>query len=385
MQQFKTFFKVGVKHLPALSIYYIIFAVLTFLLGSSSQSNIDQNFQMKSLDICIIDEDNSTASRELTSYLGSIHNLVKLENDPEVLQDYIYYRYISYILTIPEGFEEKLSAGDTDGLLTNVKVPGSSSGYFVDQQVSQFIQAVTLYEFGGSSLEDALAKAKETLAGNDVVESITFQNEIGGSQKEVYYFYQYLPYIFIALLLCGLSPILITFRKTEINARTNCSSLRPEKRSLQLALACVVYSIFIWASFLLLGFLAYGKSMLTGNALLAMANSLVFLLFATALALFISTFDPTFDVINMIANVVGIGMSFLCGVFVPQSMLSDTVLRIGRFLPAYWYVRANNMLAGFSADLMSMNLWWKSVGIQLLFAAAFFSLTLLAGTKRRRT
>lgn len=43
---------------------------------------------------------------------------------------------------------------------------------------------------------------------------------------------------------------------------------------------------------------------------------------------------------NAIVNTVSLGSSFLCGVFVQQELLGETVPSIARFLPAYWYVKA---------------------------------------------
>ena len=39
-------------------------------------------------------------------------------------------------------------------------------------------------------------------------------------------------------------------------------------------------------------------------------------------------------------------MSFLCGSFVPLDVLDSKVQAVGRFLPLYWYIRANSMLCG---------------------------------------
>ncbi len=78
-------------------------------------------------------------------------------------------------------------------------------------------------------------------------------------------------------------------------------------------------------------------------------------------------------------------MSFLCGVFVPQSVMSESVLAVGRFLPAYWYIRANDAIAALSTS-QSVNLRpiYGSMLIQLGFAAAIFSGALLFSKERSR-
>jgi hypothetical protein len=51
-------------------------------------------------------------------------------------------------------------------------------------------------------------------------------------------------------------------------------------------------------------------------------------------------FVRSFGVQNAIVNTVSLGSSFLCGVFVQQELLGETVPSIARFLSAYWYVKA---------------------------------------------
>ena len=127
---------------------------------------------------------------------------------------------------------------------------------------------------------------------------------------------------------------------------------------------------------MLFAFLCFGRTLFFTFPLLGMLNSFVFLLFTTALALFISLFSPGSNVLNMIANIVGLSMAFFCGVFISQEMLPDSVLSAGRFLPAYWYIKANNMLGGFSNEVFDMNVYLQCLGIELLFAAAVIAVML---------
>ena len=71
-------------------------------------------------------------------------------------------------------------------------------------------------------------------------------------------------------------------------------------------------------------------------------------------------------------------MSFLCGVFVKQSLLGEEILNVGKFLPAYWYVRANNMIFGGDGAVFDQKEVWVSIGIEALFAAAMLAAALLA-------
>lgn len=116
--------------------------------------------------------------------------------------------------------------------------------------------------------------------------------------------------------MCGLAPILITFNKKEL-------------------------------TFLFLALSVFGDGFFLTNALYAMLNSFVFLLVAAAISLLVSLFPLGNSTINLISNIVGLGMGFTCGIFVSQDLLPESALKIAHFLPAYWYVRANNMLGDF--------------------------------------
>ena len=120
MQVFNAFFKIARKRIPSICLYFIIFAIICLLMTFNADKNFTSNFQSSSLNVCVIDHDNSNASAALTDYLGSIHHLVSLPDDPETLQDNLYYRYVDYILTIPAGFETALTAEKTVGIQTIV-------------------------------------------------------------------------------------------------------------------------------------------------------------------------------------------------------------------------------------------------------------------------
>jgi ABC-2 type transport system permease protein len=60
-----------------------------------------------------------------------------------------------------------------------------------------------------------------------------------------------------------------------------------------------------------------------------------------------SKFIQRANIISSVTNVLALGMSFLCGVFVPLSMLSPGLKKVTQFLPVYWYEATNNGLIGY--------------------------------------
>lgn len=381
MQVFKTFFRIAKKKLPGTAIYFVIFLVIMLLQSQLSNKDVDTSFQSSSLDICVIDEDHSDASKALTDYLGSIHTLTTLrDTDAETLQDNLFYQRISYVLTIPKGFESNLTSGNTKNIVDSSKRKNSASGYFVDQQIDVYLNSLNLYLSGGYSLEDAIALTDASISDLEEVEMVSFDAKSNtDTNSTLFSFFQYIPYVLILILFMGLTPILVTFRKKDIQNRIDCSSISLMSKNMQLTLGCALFSLFVWGIFMIAGLCTYGaKQFFNEYSLYCILNSFVFLCVSLALALFISTFSLSENALNMVANVVALGMSFLCGVFVPQWFLGESVLTAARFFPAYWYVRIINMFSGATGEMVSMTTYWRFLGIQFIFAIAIFALYLLS-------
>lgn len=384
MQVFKAFFHIANKRKHAAIIYIGIYAAITILLALTGQDSYNDNFKTSALSVSIADEDNSIASCALTNHLSSIHEVSTDTGDKNYILDQIYYRWLDYSLTIPAGFEEKLLAGETEELVSKMAIPGSTKGQYVDWQITQYLQTLQLYIKSGYTLNDAIEQTNTSISSTPEVSVLSFHADDSHVKSDVFYYFQYMPYILIAILFTGMAPILITMNANGLKERTACSSLPSGKRIGQLALGCILYSLTVWLIFILIYFLIYRADAIQMNTLYAMINSFAFLLFSTATTLLVSCFAPNDNILNMLANIIGLGMSFLCGVFVPQSMLSDSVLNVGKFLPAYWYIRANNMLGGFGKEVFDMKFYWICIGVQLLFSAAIFAVTLVFSRQKQR-
>lgn len=392
MQVFKTFFRIAKKQIYGAMIYVVIFIAIMFVMSSQTSREAETRFQARALDITVIDEDHTEASRALVSYLGSIHNLVELpDRERETLFDNLYYQWISYVLVIPAGYEERLSGADTEGLVSGGKLADSARGYFVEQQIDEYLSGITLYLSGGYTLEEALGKMGDAMEQEATVETVSFGSGAENSVNTMMvYFFQYFPYIFLSMMILGMCPILLVFHRSELQSRMQCSAFCGHLVNLQLTMGCVLYTVLLWAIFLLAALLIYGPSdLFSGKGLLLLGNSAAFLPVGVAITLLLGTAisarvkkNPS-NVLNMAANVIGLGMSFLCGIFVPQYLLGDTVLTIAHFLPAYWYVRNSNMIGGFSEEAMNYGIYRTCIGMQLLFFAAFFAVYLAASRQRK--
>ena len=186
----------------------------------------------------------------------------------------------------------------------------------------------------------------------------------------------YLPYGLISVLISILTVVLIKMNKKEIAARTNSSSTPVISQTTQIMLGSLILVAAVWILFMLVGIVING-GMFTGKAWLAVLNSFIFTLVSAGIAILTASLTSDAHYVALIANIVPLSMSFLCGIFVEQSLLGENVLAFSRFLPAYWYIKATDMLVFSSDASFNITEFMSCLGIEALFAVALFALVLL--------
>lgn len=376
MQVFKAFIKTAKKYLPINMMYFVIFCVIAIMATSFNTDTENSSFQSVSLNIGIIDEDNSKASGALCDYLSSLHTLTPLAYDEEVLLDSLFYRTCDYILILPEGFETRLLAEDSD-LYETVQIPGIYSSAFIDEQINSYIKTLRLYLTGGFLPEEAFSHAASALSeASDQVQVVEFEKTGESSMTAPFYFYQFLAYVLVSMILTGLTPILTIFWEKNLAKRISCSSTSLLSRNLQIALGSICYCLGIWLLFIITSRVFYGAQMFSEKGLLCIANSFLLLPVGVSISLVIGCFAPSSNTINMINNILTLGMSFLCGIFIPQQLLGENVLAFSKYLPLYWYIKNNDLISGFGGKPFVMKEYWHNLGILALYSIAIFAVAL---------
>ncbi|MDO5294618.1 MAG: ABC transporter permease [bacterium] len=382
MQVFKTFFKVVKHYIWSVLIYFVVFFVLCFLLAGSRSTDESDVFSSKKADMAVIDRDQTSLSKDLTSYLSSLQNIKEMEDNTQTMQNDLYQRNVDYILFIPKGYEENIKKGEFQNLLQNTKVPDSFSGTYIDSQINQYLKTLRTYISAGSSIEDAVLQTKSVL---DISTNVTLQGkQSSASSVNILYFYQYLVYVLICVILCSLGPILVRFNDRDLTSRMNASSLTLRKKNVSLILSSSLFSLICWLIFMTLAAIFYRDAFFSKIGLLCSINSFLFLVIVVAFTFLISSLISNADIFNMIANTVGLGMSFLCGIFVPASVMNANVLKVARVLPAYWYMDAHNRFTSYVTSSEGLSVIVRDFGIQALFAVSMFIIALVV-TKVKRT
>lgn len=384
MKIFESFMKIMRKHLTTSLIYITIFLIIGIAMTKSS-SDSEEGYTARRLRVSVTDLDDTEASRAAVEFIEKNHEIVEIGDDRDEHFDALYYTKIHVILTIEEGYSEKLERGETTGLFTEISVPGTNPTQLFDSQLNRYISLVSAGIAGGKTPADASVKASDVLSQE--IETVMFKDVGDGSEKEdvQYFYFKYLSYIFVAVLLNGLCPILLTLRKKDIHNRISCSGISSHSQLMQISLATLIFVIGAYVLLIGAGIVLFGGDMFTERGLFSMLNAFVFVIVTMMICMFVSSLSPSMNTLSMIANVVGLGMSFLCGVFVPQNYLGDAALNIGKLLPTYWYVKASNILMEKEGEMLSYGNFFICIGVQIAFAAALFCITLLISKNKRQS
>jgi len=377
MQIFKAFFKTVKRQLSSLLIYFAIFLALSILLTNNGQTQQESTYKATKVKIAVIDRDNSVLSKSLFNYIDKNHTIVSIKDNKETMADELFYGNVEYIVIINQGFQDKIKAGDSENVIESVKVPQSVSGQFVDNQINEYLSTLNIYVASGYSVDDAAKFALDTSAISAQV-SLQKANNTSVERSSTYYFFAYIPYILICILTVGLGSILITFREYDLNSRIQCSALSITKKNISLTLSSLAFSFACWALFMVMAAIMYNSDFFSIKGLLYVCNSVVFLLIAISIVYFISYFVESTGTLNMISNVLGLGLSFLGGIFVPLEFMSSGVVAFAKFLPTYWYVKANQIIDIYTGTSAQISTYLSYIGIEFIFALAIFSAALAA-------
>ena len=115
-------------------------------------------------------------------------------------------------------------------------------------------------------------------------------------------------------------------------------------------------------------------------------NTALMLGIALSLSYLVGLFIKNSNMLSGVSNLLSLGMCFLCGAFVPMSIMNKNVLKIAQLLPVYWYESINETLARYKTlSASAATEIWKSMGIEAMFVAAFvFMILAVSKYKQQR-
>ncbi|MCI5628632.1 MAG: ABC transporter permease [Clostridiales bacterium] len=386
MQVYKAYFKIIKKNIGQLSIYLIIFLLFAIIFGKVSTSPKDTDFESTKVNISIINKDeNSKLISGLRDYLKENANIVDVGTSKEDLQDALFFREAEYIITIPKGFTKEILKGNKDINIEKTVIPNSTSEIYMDNLINRYLNTVKMYTSTIDNISQAklVSNVNKDLSHTTDVKIKTYDNDYSNNASCANY-YNFFAYSMFAVLILGISLVMISFNNKDLKRRNLASSLSMKNMNIQMVFANITYAVVVWFVMIIASFIMFKNYMFTINGLLSLLNSFVFTLAALSISILISNLVTSRNALSAVVNVIALGSCFISGVFVPQQYLGDTVLSIAKFNPTYWYVKANDdiaILVNYSNE--NMRPIFMSMIIVLGFALAVYAVTLVVIKQKR--
>jgi ABC-2 type transport system permease protein len=385
MPVFKVCLKILQKNLPVISIYFIIFIaisiVMTIMMGPAETGE----FGREKVDLAFFAGEETPLVSGLREALTAQVNFVPLTDETEKLQEALFYRRVHYILRVPDGFTTSFLRGGP-ALLQRTSVPDAASAIYIDLRIDRYLEILRLYvnTLPALELRELVAFALDDLSLETEVMLAAPEREPGARDRLQFYF-NFLAYTILFVIIIGMSSVFLTFNGLDLKRRNLCSPLGARAISLQCYLACAAFALAGWLLLVLISLLFGWREIAGPAAWFYILNSLVFTACAAGLAYLVGNLTRNKEVVLAAANIVALGSSFLGGVFVPQELLGENVLKIASFTPTYWYVRANAAIAALTNfNLQTLADYFAALAVQTGFALAFVIIALVV-VKHRQT
>ena len=387
MPVFQAYKRVIKKSIPQLMIYIGVFMGLAAaLMGSGSGTSATAQFADVRARMAYVDEAESSILTEgLKDYLSQYADMIDVEQDQASLQDALFFEDVDYILRIPSGFTEGFLAGKPIEIEKTSR-PGSVSSVYLDMNINKFLNTARFYlaNTPDISQQDLVDRVSKDLSVETAVEVKSFKAS-ADTGEAIGAFFNYMSYVLLSLLILGVGTFMLVFNQQDIRRRTLCSPVPLRQQNMQILFGNLIYAVVCWIIMMALGFVMYGKTMLTKQVMLMALNAFVFSLVGLSISFMVGSVLKSRDTMSAVTNVLTLGMSFTTGVFVPQYLLGEQVLSFAQILPTYWFVKFNNEIINIrSITLETLRPLLGYMGMQLGIAIAVLAVALVIVKQKRQ-
>lgn len=379
MTVFNAFWKVINKYKGTIILFTVMLVTFGGINTTSSNSTVD--FTNSKPDIIIVNNSgNNALTKNLISYLKKNTNVKNIKNTEEARNDALFYREVNYIVYIPKNYQKDVLSGKTP--VIDIKTVGDYTSSLAEMLLTRYLKIQSIYAKNISTEQELITVINKNLSKTSEV-TITSKVDTTKTSRVSRYF-NFASYSAMFIIIFVICMVLSSFHAKAIKKRTIISSMNYKTHNKYLLRASFVYSIIVWLLFMLLGTILFSNTILSLRGLVYAINLLIFIFTSLTLALLLSTLIDNKDAVNGIVNVISLGSAFLCGAFIPTEWLPETVIKISRIFPTYWYVNSNDLLASLQTiNMTSLNQVIINMIVMLVFALIFIIINNIVSKKKQ--
>lgn len=338
MTVFSAFLKVIKKNIVMIIIYtgiVIIFAGLNM-----QTDNTNGKFVSEKPSVLLINNDKgSEISDNFEKYLEDNCEIAEISGD-EAISDALFYREICCVITLPKNFGRDTLNGKSPA--PEIRSTGEGDAAFTKILISRYIRVLNVYADDISDEKELIKSVNNAVSEKAEVEMTTKLDTSSLAKLSTYF--NFAAYSLMSCILFIICLVLSSFNNLMIRKRTIVSSKNYKKYNFDLFMSSLTYVLAVCFFFAVLGYIMIGDTLLTVRGVMYILNMFIFSVTTLALAYFLSTFLLPKNAITGLVNVITLGSSFLCGVFVPIDFLGEGIKAIAHIFPTYWYIQNSEII-----------------------------------------
>ncbi|SFQ32255.1 ABC-2 type transport system permease protein [Lachnospiraceae bacterium XBB1006] len=368
MQVYKLFLKILKAQWGQVVVYLGIFLGIMAIMQTQHSDKPDAQYVDYKLELAISDQDQTAESKAFVSYLQENSRKRTIPDfNKETIQDELFFRNIDAAIIIPKGFAANLAKGNAEACVDTYTLPGLMTANLTKNRINQYLATAITYAEKGHTLMEGMDYAKKSAS---IHGTVTYMEKKSDGRTSRYIFFSYLAYVLLCITFVSGLAILKVFHTKTLDDRIQCSSYPFNRKNLEIFLGMVTLGALTYVAFAALGFFYFKTDIFTKSGGLLLLNAAGYMIMVLALTYFLGQLVDKETLISPISNIVGLGFSFLGGVFVPIEYLGKTVLKIAHFLPSYWYVLGCDFADHYTGGSILPGLHY--LGIELVFALVFY-------------
>ena len=338
MTVYKYFLKLGNRY----KMYGIIYLVIFMGMALLQISGIDERKHFEEVSVKIMIKDESNGSNEIINQLLQIlqkkHKIQKTTQSDTSMKEAIYAGDVDAGLWIPSDVQSKL---EKEQEVVGMEISNSLSGHLIREYVNSYLRyAVALKKEGDFNPERIEKIMDQEVTVTLLAKEKTVSNQYSKEKFGKIYF-AYSPFIYFSVFIYLFGTIFSKMKGKEV-AKRIAIAMKDERRVMleQFLAGLTIVCLIVGINLVFVGILApefYVSSQALKILLLSTASAISAYALSFLCAVVIGENQYAYSAAS---TILGTGLAFLSGIFVPLELVSSYGVNIAKFFPVYYVTSA---------------------------------------------
>lgn len=400
MKVIELYYKVMIKKLPVLFLFFLLFIVLNMILMKQNE-NVDLEETSVKIKTALVNYNGDhKLTQDFLNYMEEYCEFYRIGVGEEEIFDALYFKEVDYVLQIPYQFGDDFMNGEKV-LVTTISGDSSLITEWLDQRVTQYFDFASevLFEQPLISVDKLLLFLRCDLEESNLLNDNLWTEEGAGGFSDrrdfLTQYYDLTGYFLLFLCFFSIISMLHLFHNNDFRSRIMISPFCIQDVYRSLFLGNIIFVLIFDVILILCEILILQKKVLDIRDFLYGIHMFLYSVSAFSMSYLFGMLRVNHKKNTMIQSLIPFVICFVSGVFVPQSQLHDWILTFAQFTPVYWFVAGNGIISKINFQslvsytvsewLYSLKelLWVMGIQIGYIFAIASFTLVIQKYKKNR--